>query len=297
MSINCREVREMSERGDTSFPEETKKHIESCPDCRAVVDVDSRIGSTLRNLPEHEVPANFNQEVRSRISEGTRSSDWGPWVGVAVPAAAVCLIAFYVLMNPGFYSEGPSPTDVATVQPDETITVPVEREIQANPTDPEVKEVSEVDSGADIAQVQSDSDVIPEKPEVIEAPSRSEKTDDAAPKEQIFSKDLTAKEPEITLPPGLDGNPVKKNTSESRTFSATEILQPLGITSVPASSGRRVTAIVKNSLAEKAGIRVGDVVVALDGKSIGKPLVAGTLRGRSVTVLREGKRMRISVRN
>ena len=297
MSFNCDKVRELDWTEDEAVLSNAEAHAEGCSECRQYLESNGRLSSFLDGLPEVEVPGDFNQTVRSKIAAGRESADWGPWLGIAVPAAAVCLIAAFVLFNPGLYSS--SAPDLASGK-DNTESLPgsVEK-VVANA---EKKEVSE----SPVKREAEDNPVETEKTDEVEKPVVEEASQDNDGKtvavtekdgEKIFSRDFTAQEPEVVLPPGLEGNQVPGKPRESRTFSVVEVLQPLGIQSAPARNGMRVVSVSKNSLAEKAGIRAGDIVVALDGKPIRSAVTKGAVRGRSVTVLRDGKRIKFSVMN
>ena len=297
--MSCSEIKETIGLGEDVTSEESIRHLASCSSCNEYVAENRQLNESLKAMSAREVPSNFNQEVRSRIAVGSSAKDWGPWIGVAVPAAAVCLIAAFVLLNPGLYTDT---SGTQTIAKDQSETVEVKQPVDQAPfeTGDLFVEKEDEDSGNE-----SDKERPSEPEDSTDFPSKEIATTEKAertavspkPEEEIFSKDLTATEPEVSLPPGLEGNEINKRNAQARTFKPADILQPLGIGSSRVAAGMKVTSVAKNSLAEKAGIKVGDVVIALDGKSIRKTLTAASIRGNTVTVIRNGKRMKISVRN
>ncbi len=73
---------------------------------------------------------------------------------------------------------------------------------------------------------------------------------------------------------------------------------PLGIEIVSENGNRRVKSVKKESVAERSGVKVGDLVEAIDGEKVSGDVVRGKkLEGKQITVLRGTEKVEITFDN
>ncbi len=76
------------------------------------------------------------------------------------------------------------------------------------------------------------------------------------------------------------------------------MLSEIGIEIVLEDGKHEVKSVTKNSLAERSGVKVGDVVEAIDGKKISdEPFSGRTIKVKTLTVLRGAKKIEIALSN
>ena len=71
---------------------------------------------------------------------------------------------------------------------------------------------------------------------------------------------------------------------------------PLGIEIISENGNRRVTSVKKDSIAERSGVKVGDLVEEIDGEKVSGDAVPGkTLQGKQITVFRGTEKVKIDL--
>ena len=114
------------------------------------------------------------------------------------------------------------------------------------------------------------------------------------------SYDSTQKNsPDPIGPPGFGNSNSAKNPSGpgvSGPLETRQVLRNLGIDSSFGENGWTVKSLVKNGVAERSGLRVGDLMEAVDDKPIAT-LYDGSFSVKSISVRRDDKVVKIEIQN
>ena len=105
----------------------------------------------------------------------------------------------------------------------------------------------------------------------------------------------------VILPKGLTPNTnIEKpqETLNQTSFSVKDVLSPLGIEAVYEENKWKVQSVKQNSLAERSGVKVNDVIEAIDENSIsGETVFKKAGGGKNLNIVREGKKLPIKLQN
>ena len=107
-----------------------------------------------------------------------------------------------------------------------------------------------------------------------------------------------APSPIPVLRPGQGNSNSKGNSGEAVTSGALEfrqVLRSIGINADQSEGGWTVRSLVKNGVAERSGLRVGDLMEAIDDKPI-NTLYDGSFSVKSISVRRDGKVAKIDLK-
>jgi len=114
------------------------------------------------------------------------------------------------------------------------------------------------------------------------------------------SIDQAGNVPNKIYPRGFD--PTPKATPDANPFNrdakipVTDILNLIGIKPAFTGSGWRAEAISAHSMAERVGVKVGDVIEAINDQPLGEKTVFGNkFDGKSLRVRRDGKPIQIEL--
>lgn len=242
----------------------------------------SRLVAGLKHV---EAPANFDRRVMGKIADGRpqRRAMFGlPAFAYTVPALLVVLLATFFV----FKLRQPSTAQPIPVAVADTIGEP-----SAAPT-------------VSVTQTPVPELVAQDLPQLAVPVETGRKPIDRARTTSNTnggpgSYDETVREKKAPMPEGIDPNSRSSaNRSEvmtPTTISLNDALDMLGI-SADSKSQWRVTSVRENSPSAKSGVKVGDVVTALDGKDINGQ--AGFTNSGSISVItvkRDGKLVPIKV--
>jgi membrane-associated protease RseP (regulator of RpoE activity) len=228
-----------------------------------------RLVAGLKNV---EAPANFERRVMARIASGEPKSTSlvsFPAFAYTVPALIVVLVAtFFVfkLRQPTVAQPGPetvaanvssTPSKSENPLPENTLTV------APDPEAPAIAKVSEKPSPKSKVQHKGGSFDVPET------------TDPNRPGSYVKGQGQT----QLPLPEGV--NP-------KASIAVKSMLDNAGM-SVEFDNGWQVKSVTENGIAQSAGIKTGDVITALDGRSIDSTTsYKGTASFQTITVRRGG---------
>ncbi len=113
------------------------------------------------------------------------------------------------------------------------------------------------------------------------------------------SRTSALKSSAVVAPPGINPNQTIKitpNAGNVKSLTVAEVLSQLGIEAVFTIADWTVKSVRQNSLAERSGVRSGDVVEAIDGEKLtDKPLKNKTIEGKKLTVARGAAKIEISL--
>ena len=305
--MNCRDfLTEFEER--ERLTEAAALHLNSCPDCKKTSSEQTRVWQMIDVLPRVDAPVNFDFRVKARIAN-SKSTDFQPRffpvLRYIMPLGAVVLLLGLIAFNTNYFS-GENASQVAVTVPPTSI----EKETTvSNPSFTNQNILPAVgDEGSVASQSNTNTVFVKDTREPrIAALNSKKKRGTATPiksaeeSDGIGSRDITVSAPTITLPRGLDPNrriETAPNADNIKAFTAEEILPFLGIEIVLQNENRTVKSVKQNSLAERSGVKVGDVIEAIDGKKIsGEPFSGNTLEAKTLSVLRGAKKMEIALHN
>jgi len=244
---------------------------------------DATVAGLLASLPRVNAPGDFNFKVSARIASGASAPErrfrFAPLVGLAAPAVLALGIGTYWFMSPG----------IADVKQPQLAAEPV-----AQSTAPAVQPTVAASSAAPT--------VLPDRPatnngERVPPRSASTVSPRTAPENSIgggsFDSAVTAAR--RVLPRGInpDTRPITRKPRDMQNpagIPAQDILRSLGADVEYAVGGFTVGTIRSASIAERVGLKSGDVVEAInDQKVVKETSFSGTFSGKTIRVKREGK--------
>jgi membrane-associated protease RseP (regulator of RpoE activity) len=245
---------------------------------------DEAVGRLIAGLPRVEAPSDFEMRVRARIASGRKAgSSWLiPLVRIAVPAALLIAIGGYF----GYYalyqnspSANPAVVAVPEVKPAPQAETPTRDEVVAAVNTAPSPEVQEV--GSESAR---------------QSPVPKRRTTDSG----IDSADSALTQTEIITQPGRT-NPSLQNLSPAEGgpgITPKDVLEQMGITASFTSDVWKVGAVQPNSMADKSGVKAGDIIEALNDQPLTKRTVLGrTFTGTSLRVRRDGHSIKLDLKH
>jgi len=214
------------------------------------------VSKLLGGLKRVEAPGDFDFRVKARIAlrrSGKTSASWMPAsVRVVVPAGVLVLVGAYFGFNALF--SGPPAAQQTSIAGAPPISV-----APVNNAPPQ-----------EVAAVPSSETAV--APPVVKTPGASRKTNDSQPEKPISRPGRSTKD--------SGGRSLDTALSIVRTLSSN--LSQLGIGVSYVGSSRVVTSVKQGSIAERSGLKTGDVIEAVTEKSL--------------RVRRDGKSMQIDLK-
>ena len=119
-------------------------------------------------------------------------------------------------------------------------------------------------------------------------------------KEGGGSRDIAVKKPSIRLPAGIPNQSIETspNVNNVKNLTDERVLSEIGVEIVLQNGNRTVKSVKQNSLAKRSGVKVGDVIEAIDGKKLSvEPTRSKTVAVKNLTVLRGADKIEISLKN
>lgn len=236
---------------------------------------DEQISRLLRDMPAAEAPDNFESMVRSRIAERRSVGRVGRpvfWLAVKFAAPLVLLLAFGVFL---VLSDDGS-LNVEMVPPvDAPAAASANLSFDDTPINVNVTAVN------NLKQSQPLNRNAEQGP--IEPPSQ----------DKAVSPDDTA-----MFPPGVDPRKAARTNEKPSAgrIAPISILSFIGITSTCTPVSCEVRAVQPGALADRAGVRVGDIVEAIDDRPIDSThLFSGEVSIRALRLRRDGKPLTIAL--
>lgn len=300
---------------------EATLHLESCENCKELSFQQNRVWEMLGGLGQVEAPKNFNFGVKARIA-GSEVSDFQPQTSFfpalryVMPLGFVIVLLSFVALSGIYFVDTQSVPTVAVEQsptPMQNTVLPNDDSLETEVAD--ISEPTEDETAKDNPVNSTEKEVIKPNPKIVaeNKPLVGGSHDFINTGSKVFkpvkkeedgggSKDTTlGVTKEVLTPKGFDPNS-KPKTSVNPSFDTTtdvkEILELSGVTTTSDDNGLKVTSIKKNSVAERSGVKVGDVIEAINGKKITGEAFSDekTLEIKTLTVLRDGKEKEISLR-
>jgi len=261
------------------------------------------VAGLLGSLPRVEAPNDFDFRVKARIAAGqpVRVSWFPSVVRVAVPLGLVLSVGGYFGYQSVYHSVTPETAVVANTEPKVGSTPAVAMDVAT--TNPAASPVSN--------DITSDKMVV--KPPVVDdkmiagsntGPVKSVETGTGVPINSDGpgggSIDTGLKESRKVYAKGVDPRTrvlIKPHEFENPApISAKDVITQFGADIVYSESGWKVTSVRGDSIAEKAGLKSGDVVEALNDKRLAeKTTFRGPFASKSIRIKRDGQTVLIDL--
>jgi hypothetical protein len=306
--MNCRDfLTEFEER--ERLTKTATFHLNGCPDCKKTSSEQTRVWQMIDVLPRVDAPVNFDFRVKARIAN-SKSTDFQarffPVLRYVMPLGIIILLLGIIAFNANYFSGDNAAPQIAKFVPPTSI----EKETTASNPSFTNRNILPVVGNENLVASQSNANAVfvkgTQERQIAKVDSKKKQRTETLKKKTeendgMMSRDSTLSKAKVTLPPGLDSNrriEIAPNPGNTKSFTAEEILPFLGIEIVLQNENRTVKSIKQNSLAERAGVKVGDVIEAIDGKKIsGEPFSGRTIEVKTLTVLRGAKRIEIALPN
>jgi len=250
---------------------------------------DAKVAQLLAGLKRVEAPANFEFRLKARLANATppaRGFGLLPsFVKFAAPVALVAAVSSVLFLNSSNTPE--STVSTAGVAPQINVSEAANGTAAFAPTAP--------------VQPAAATPVISANPNRRPAKVRQVSTPEArTPKEQGGSADKAVKEGQMILPYGVNRNPpsLPVPLPESKPMRpASDVFPLLGI-DAGYEDGWKVRAIRTDSPADRAGVKAGDILEAIDDNQLGKDAMfqSGNI-GKVIKVKRDGKSVELTLAN
>ncbi len=243
---------------------------------------DEKISALLSALPRVNAPANFEHSVKARIARNLPRAGfaWPAFLKLAVPTGALAALAFVLYLS-GFLSQELAPAEVVT----ETKT---QSEARGQTFAAENGRPGATELGPNVAAqppVQNSENTLA-RANKSSAPSSGVNSSNGKGSFDIASNAAERDK----LPKGLDANRRPAIPAPRTSVPAINILRFAGVQADSGFGGWKVTAVVESSPAERAGVKAGDVIEAVNDTSLIRvTTLPGGVELKTIRVRRDGK--------
>jgi hypothetical protein len=318
--MNCQECKNQIEDG-SDLSRAANDHLQACQGCQNFHIEHRQLSQMMTSLPQVKAPKDFEFGVKAKLAESKSDKTLSPvWQALRyiLPLSVAGLIFAFAAFNSNLFNSREPSSPI--VKSEETI----EKKNQNSTNSFEQKEKSgdelvaiAADAKVNEDSTNSDGQIPDKKTEQTETDIASSKTETRlkpeSNKDQVLSIDIKR---EKELPKSKDSastssdiiNPRGSNVDDkinnlrvnknSKLFTASDILSPLGISTINEDGKLRVTSLRDNSLGKNSGVKVGDVIIAIDGQVLSSnPIKTGIVEGNILRVRRNGQEIVIAIRN
>ncbi len=233
------------------------------------------------------------------------SLDFLPILRYVLPAAFVVLILSVAAFNTNYFSVGNAPQIAGAVLPSpiQTPTSPV----NSFATNQTVGETIKQTPPPEIANLNIKPAISSQEQQFIPVKYATKLRTRAHKKISSEagggSREFSVSSPRSSeLPVGL--NPSQKieaapnSPNPQSSIKDAQILEFIGIEIVADNGSRKVKSVKTDSLADRSGVKVGDVVEAIDGRNISdESRGGGTAEGKTLTIKRGAEKIEINLQN
>jgi hypothetical protein len=237
---------------------------------------DQKISKLIGTLSRVDAPKDFDFRVRARVANGrpaARSASWfSAPIRVAVPLSLAALIGGYFVVNT-YYPGGEANVPAVAVSQDvNTAPVPLDRPDEPVATRPDTRP-------PDISNTITAKD---DRPAAVLPRSRKPQ-----PVGGSYVDALRERRP--ILPRGFD---------QTSKVPVRDLLNIMGIDADFDGSGWKVNSAAANSLAERSGIKLGDVIQSIDGQDLVEKTAFGSrFNGKTLRIKRDGQSIQIDLKH
>jgi hypothetical protein len=248
---------------------------------------EERVAELLGGLERVNAPENFESRVRSRLSVAPTGSGGLGFLKLAIPTAALAAIALFLFVS-GYLNRDIS-DDV--VVDSNTLVVPETRTAQEGaPNDRPAASQAQVPAQEQAAIQPVNSNALPVN-SLRRKGVAADRSNDAPGSYDIGSNSNET----IVTPPGFNTNSRPRGDANMErqmrrpTIAVTDVLRYTGVNAEFRGGECVVNSVVSKSVAERVGVKAGDVIVSLNDIRLGSG--TGFPSGvdlRSITVRRGG---------
>jgi len=308
--MNCREfLNEFEERN--VLTETATLHLKTCPGCKKTSGEQIRVWQMIDGLNQVSAPKDFDFRVKARIANAQPADyqpKFFPFLRYVMPLGVIALLFGVIAFNANYFTGDNTPQMTQNISPTsiEQATVPNDSSIGGQLVAANTQSFTEKKPAATIEKKPSVN--FPTTAPPLTAERKNDKTvpvepPTVMPKERIRdggSRDIAVSRPRVKLPAGIPIQSVETSPNDDNYKSLTDeqILSETGVEITLQNQYRVVKSVKQNSLAERSGVKVGDVIEALDGRKISdKPMRFKTSELKKIRVLRGTEKIEISLKN
>ena len=309
--MKCKDFQKEFDERNSALSSAAVIHLKECADCRQIERKQTHLWQMISNFKKIEAPKDFDFHVQARIAKA-KSGDYTktsflPALRYVLPIGLiVTVLAFAAISGFNLFdNQNNTQTAESNLQIKQQISLPDNKSSgEIIVTDGQITEKSDnLVAKNQPPKISEKQNLRPENNGTI-APIPNSKSRQIKLNVKVAddgfagSLDSAVKEnPKVILPPNMTGNQTNKTPNEqneAKIFTVEEVLSQIGIETV--SETRVVKTIRENSLAERSGVRKGDVIEAIDGQKItGEPLGNKVFEGKTLTVLRDKEELEINL--
>lgn len=263
---------------------------------------DARVRDLLGSLERVDAPKDFDFKLKARIANGAPKDVQPrvfPILRYAAPLGLAVIILAVIVFN-GLYSfdrnSVPTIASNSAANPVENLSLPDNSQPQfvaASNTEDLKNPAAET---FDVNKFSGNS-----KNELTEN-LRKPKSASQDEKNGGGSTLKAGTQPKIFLPPGISSNKTIEAPKDlTSALSVKDVLSLIGVEGNFSDNKWKVEAVRQNSQAERSGVKVNDVIEAIDEKDLSTGTIStdskGTFSGKKLTVVRGGERLEIKLQN
>lgn len=268
---------------------------------------DDAVAKLLGGLRRVETPNDFGVRVKARIAERRshrNSSFWLPVLKLVTPVAAVTVLGAFLYLGGIFNGDVTDLSGVPPVAEDKRIQSPPDTGREGVSSDIEFAAVNaDAPDTSVIAQSNARTNTNGlQKTQTAVSPVR-ERTPAGPGAGSSVSRAATVPEAPIR-PPGLSPNPVQTDAARpegfkgGRSLTAVDLVSLFGAAADMTGDGMVVRSVASSGIAERSGIKPGDVITAIDGDPVnGASRFEGGKAYRTISIRRDGQRIDLEIRN
>ena len=261
----------------------------------------------LGGLERVETPPDFNFQLKARIARAKPDdykTGFFPALRYILPLSFGVVLLSFVALSGLYFVDQNSPVVNESSNPPINTSVPEDSFVEPNP--PIVTENKPPGEEIPVNEsVNKQPEVLSKKPDVAQNNSGGSKdlpnktANVIVPGEKDpggGSDDYAANTPAVRTPPGLNSNQ-KVEIPVNSNMTTTDLNGLLEITGIKTAS-QKVISVQPDGVADRSGVKVGDIIEAINGKKITGDKFSGQSLGvKTLTVLRGGERREIVLGN
>lgn len=264
---------------------------------------DEKLRRMCKGLKKINAPKNFDFHLKARIAnanaEDFQTASLVPFLRYLLPFSVVVLLAAFVGFNLLMTSKNETQIAQSTVAPQQIqqnpVVSPTASAISSSPANFSsspanfIAAEDKLTAAANIGKKISNAD----------SPQNSGIKKDTQPKSkdsdnEIFSRESASRSGKVITANGIQ-NPDNANSAKSAD-SIKQLFNFIGITAVFESAKWKVTSVDANNMAGRAGVKVGDLIEAIDGNKLGgSSAISGTVNVKTIEVVRNGKNISLEL--
>lgn len=305
--MNCRDFLAEFEERRNVLSQPARLHMDDCPGCKKTSAEQTRVWQMIDGLKRVDAPTDFDFRVKAKIASAKPSdfqSRFFPALRYVLPLGLVVLFLGLLAFNTSFFfggNEAPQLAEAVVPQtPEKEIAL-----VNSFSSD-ESAVTGTTDNTLPVSNINADVEPTETNREKQFAAKLPPKPRTAAPKKNAKDnftgwRDLSATKQNDKYPINLNPNQTVEtlpNSGNSNSVSGEEILKLLGIEFVRESENLKVKTIRENSPAARYGIKVGDVIEAMNGVKLSvEPISAKKIEVKTLTVVRGAEKIEITLKN